>query len=199
MSKPDRNFYSIHGDDTGNIYQGDTLLFAAGDYSKPREIYLGDLIPPNPGEWADPLKLSGVKDLIVNVGIVQGCTEDVLDINHCENVSVYIEKGIIYGRFFATIKGGSRNIRVYVAELHGKGEETEFDIGNWSDQSMERTTNVSLFAQRVHGDHRPIRCRVLHAWVPTLDGGPWKVNKFMKGWFGFAYGLLKKLLRLFRR
>ena len=149
MSKPDINFHSIHGDGTGNIYVGDTKIFAAGDYTHPRQISLGDLIPANPSDFSDTLKLSGVKDLIVHVGIVQGCTEDVLDINHCENVSVYIEKGIIYGRFFATIKGGSRNIRVFVAELQGDGEETEFDIGNWSDQSMERTTNVSLFARRL--------------------------------------------------
>lgn len=190
--KPDKNYISIHGDNTGNIYMGDKQLFAAGDYSKPREVLLDQIIPPD-DTYADALKLSGVVDLTVYADYVVGGREDVVDINRCKNVTVVLSEVIVMGRYLATIKGGSTNIVVHVHDAVGRGTETDFDIGNWSDQSMARTTHVFLWYGK---SSHVMRCRVLHGWVPALDGGPWVVNKSFKGWFGFAYGMLKKVLRM---
>lgn len=193
--KPDKNYISIHGDNTGNIYMGDKLLFAAGDYSKPRSVEIDEIIPPD-GTYADSLKLSGVVDLTVNVGKIVGSREDVVDINHCKNVQVLIGEVYVKGKYLATIKGGSDGIYVQIAEQNSHGSEVDFDLGNWSDQSMERTKNVEIESRQFF-EWSPVTIRVLHAWRPKLlGGGPYRVNTFMKGWFGFAYGLLKKVLRV---
>lgn len=192
MTTPDKNYISIHGDGTGNIYMGDRLLFAAGDYSQPREIHLGDIIPPD-DSYADALKLSGVVDLQVHADAIWGGYEDCIDINHCRRVALYIHRADAPGKYVATIKGGSDGIELDIDVVGYRGDETDFDIGNWSDQSMERTKRVWI---RAGGQGFPLRCRVLHGWVPKLWGGQWVVNKSMKGWFGFAYGLLKKVLRV---
>lgn len=75
-----------------------------------------------------------------------------------------------------TIKGGSHNITLKNVTLYWHGSETDIDIGNWSDQSDELTTNVRLVNVLSHDD-KPVRVRVLWGEVPEVIGGNVVVRK----------------------
>lgn len=190
MSK-DKNYLSLAGDGLGNIYRDGVLLFAA-DVPGMREIRLGDLVPDHPGEYADTLKLSGCVRLRVLVGKVLGGYEDCIDINHCTDIEVEIEEAVPCGDYVATIKGGSKNVSLTVWTQLGHGYETDYDLGNWSDQGHDRTTGVSL---KVYPRGKDVaRCRILHAHEPTLNGlTKWEVSRTWRGIFWWVMDKLKRL------
>lgn len=188
----DRNYLSLAGDGLGNIYRDGVLLFSA-DQPGMREIILGDILPDNPGSYADILKLSGVVRLHVLVGKLAGGSEDCLDINHCHDIEVEVEEAIPGGRYVATIKGGSTDISLIVGKQVGHGSETDYDLGNWSDQGHQRTKGVTLTVQVQ--DHSQARCRVLHAWNPTVNSASqaWRIDGRWRGCFHWVLDKLKRL------
>jgi hypothetical protein len=189
MSKPDKNFLSLAGDGLGNIYRDGVLLFSA-DQPGMREIRLGDIIPDRPGDYSDSLKLSGCTRLRVLVNTIVGGREDCLDINWSHDIEVEIATAMPKGRYVATIKGGSTDISVKVENQIGHGSETDYDLGNWSDQGHSRTTGVSLDVHVVGGS--PAYCRVLHAHNPKVVGF-WKIDGRFRGFFHWVVDKLKRL------
>jgi hypothetical protein len=205
MSKPDKQFYILRGDDKGTIWLKqfvqqesgpayiESVLFSAGDYSKPRvHVIPFDLVPPD-ASFADTLKVSGVVDLEIHARSITGGYEDCIDINHSRGVTLFVDQVIPKGRFIATIKGGSADIDLTVHEQVGHGSETDYDLGNWSDQGHERTKGIKLFVGTQDGS--PATCRVLHAWNPTVNDTfqKWKINGRWRGIFWWFMDKLKRL------
>ena len=178
MSKPDVNLYSIANEQ---------------DFSRTLSELVAD-----PAVHADALKLSNCRVGIVNADRIVGGREDCIDINRGFDLTVAVGKLEPKGRFAVTIKGGADLITIS-AELYGHGKETDIDIGNWSDQSMARTKRVCL-SIRTH-DGSPVRVRVLHGWRPLIlnpTEQTYEIDDSKKGWFGFVFGLWKRIERIFR-
>ena len=120
----------------------------------------------------DALKVSGCHNLTVFAGIVEGGTEDVLDVNHSKDCKIFIEDAHPRGNFVTTQKGESKNITVHIDRQHGHGTEVDHDYGNNSDQGNGKTTDCALIVKDVN--YSPIKVRVLRADAPSLSGGPFK-------------------------
>jgi hypothetical protein len=67
-----------------------------------------------------------------------------------------------------TIKGGSSNIHIS-GLIHSRGSETDVDIGGWSDQTYNKSTNI--FVDVKHIDGKPVRVRIGRATNVTLGAG----------------------------
>lgn len=198
MSTPDKQYVALAGKPTGEIILVDwrqppgfnhRTVRADGDLAL-FTIELRDIIPPE--GYQDALKVSGVVNANISAGEVHGGSEDVVDVNHSENILLRIQRAVPRGRYVATLKGGSRGIVLAIAEQVGHGKETDYDLGNWSDQSAKRTTLVSLSATTA--DKSAARVRVLHAHVPVLAASDrWKTSTWMKGWYQHVMAVAKKL------
>lgn len=147
------------------------MLRQAGDHS-PIEWTVGDIVFTR-GQWDDALKVSGCHNLTVYAGYVQGGTEDVLDVNHSNNCTVFIEEAYPRGKFVSTQKGASKNITVQIDRQHGHGTEVDHDYGNHSDQGNGYTTDCSLNVKMDDGGEATVR--VLRGTMPSLLGGRFKV------------------------
>lgn len=150
--------------------QNHKVLREDGDHT-PIEWSVGD-IKFVEGTQSDALKVSGCHNLKVFAGIVEGGTEDVLDVNHSKDCEIYIEDAYPRGKYVSTQKGASHNITVHIDRQHGHGTETDHDYGNNSDQGNGKTTGCALIAKEVN--YSPIMVRVLRATLPNLAGGPFK-------------------------
>lgn len=119
-------------------------------------------------DYSDILKFSHAKNIVVSNCIICGGKEDCVDMNrNCENI--LIENCTVYpfGSYGFTIKGGAKNITLRNVAFDGHGKVADIDLGNWSDQSMEQTTNVVL--ENVYAiDGSPVKVRVLWAEKPTV-------------------------------
>ena len=197
MSKtPDKNYVSVAGTEHGiqivdyRQPEGFTHRFLTGNELLVKTVELGDIFTPL--GWADALKVSGVKDFIVMAAIVEGGYEDVVDINHCDNVVVQVAEARPRGLYVATIKGGSTGISLSVWNQNGHGSETDYDIGNWSDQSQEPTKNVSLLAHVAGGGSA--RVRAINADKPHMNQlCAWEYNGWLRGWFPWVQRIGKLL------
>lgn len=177
MSTPDKNFFNISGDDTGNVWVNDVLTFTA-DQPGIRELNIGSVQPPlGPnGEilWADALKISGIRRLRIIVDVLDGraCREDAIDINHSEDVFVVIN--ILYpGRTFCgTIKGESKRCSATVRDQIGHAREVDWDYGNHENTRNGYTTGQTLDVKTE--DRSPATARCLQADAPTLKNGPYE-------------------------
>ena len=135
----------------------------------------------NPLNYSDILKLSKATNIVVKDCHIIGGKEDCIDMNrYCENILVEDTTVTSNGNYCFTIKGGTKNVtlRNVVIEKHGKWYD--IDLGNWSDQSNELTTNVVL-DNVTSADGKPVKVRVLWADVPTVIGGNVKVTVIPKG------------------
>lgn len=172
MPAPDKNYLSI-----------------CGEYIGTRK--LGGLTPPD-GSYADTLKITGGSHSgYIFAAHITGGTEDCIDINNrCRDIIIEVPKLRAGGSYVATIKGGSRNITL-CGKIWVPGETTDIDLGNWSDQSNERTTGIRLALTRADG--RPVRVRLINADAPALiGGGPYEIKRLNPIlWWG--YKLLKRL------
>lgn len=193
MSTPDKQFVAIANTQYG--YQlvdyrqpeGFTHRFLTEDEKGPAGIHLGDIYCPD--GYQDALKLSGVSGLFVFAGQVKGGSEDVIDVNHCTVCNITIAEAFPQGKYIATIKGGSRNISLSVISQVGHGKEVDYDLGNWSDQSQEKTTGISLFAQ---GETATVRA--INSDKPNLNSlCSWKYSGWLRGWFPIVQKLLKAI------
>ncbi len=163
MTTPDKNFFNISGDDTGNIWVNDVLTFTA-DQPGIRELDIGSVQPPlGPnGEiiYADALKISGIRRLRVKVDYLDGraCREDAVDINHTEDFE--LEVNVLYpGRTFCgTIKGESKRCSVTVHTQIGHAKEVDWDYGNHENTRNENTITQSLAVQAEDRSRISVRC-----------------------------------------
>lgn len=132
-------------------------------------------IIPGP-EIADTLKFStGLSNFTGYFPEVTSGQEDCIDINNqCEHLTLRVEKLIFQGAMGVTIKGGSRHIIISANDCLGHGKETDVDIGNWSDQSSEPTTDVTLDIRRLDSDCTYVR--VINGQRPVFEvgSGPYK-------------------------
>lgn len=180
---PDRNQISITSDASGNVYVNGKLTIAAGLPRENRVLRFEDLRPAD-GGISDTLKFSWVRNLTVMVNRIVGGVEDCIDVNNrCSDLVIFAEVLEPRGRYVATIKGESENIRIYATRIEGRGKETDFDLGNRSEQAKGRTKDVTISV--TEATHEPVRLRVMHAWEPTVKGSAkFKVNTTLKGWIG---------------
>lgn len=122
-------------------------------------------------EYSDIFKLSHATNVVLRNSKIAGGKEDCIDMNrYCENVlieNVTLHSG---GKYCITIKGGTKNVVLRNIIVDAHGSETDIDLGNWSDQSSDLTTNITLDNVKSR-DGTPVRVRVLWADKPTIIGG----------------------------
>lgn len=119
-------------------------------------------MPADASQYSDILKFSGRQMFsLTNAKVSQG-REDCVDINNkCANITV---QGMFAvdgsGKQVLTIKGESRDI--FISGVIVKpGSKTDVEIGNWSDQSKKKSTNIHVDLRRADG--KPVRVVIGHA------------------------------------
>lgn len=136
-SRPDRNWLS---------FSGDTLMWYLGtDHPEPCARVPVEARPPNPLEWDSAVKVSGNTYPIHTTIAIAQCRENALDINHSADVTV---RGVFghpgeVGEQVITVKGGSHHITLAGA-VESRGTNASIVLGQWSDQSTERSHHLDL-------------------------------------------------------
>ena len=177
MATPDKNFFNISGDDTGNVWVNGILTFTA-DQPGMRELETGSVFPPlgKKGEiiWADALKISGIRRLRVKADIIAGqtCREDAVDINHSEDVELSVNTLLPGQTFCGTIKGESKRCSVTVENQVGHAKEVDWDYGNHENKRNGYTTGQTLSVKTEDRSDAAVRC--LQADAPMLKNGPYR-------------------------
>lgn len=145
----------------------------------------------NPNDFSDILKLSNASNIIVKDCYIFGGKEDCVDMNRgCNNILIENTKVKSNGLYCFTIKGGTKNVTLKDIVIENHGKEVDIDLGNWSDQSNELTTNIVLDNVKcLNGDS--VTVRVLWADTPTVIGGNVKVKVVPK--------VLVKIYRFLRK
>lgn len=116
-------------------------------------------LPENPEDYSDILKFSNRQGFsLTDVQVAHG-DEDCVDINnHCSNITLQGRFGVKgLGSQCFTIKGGSENIFVS-GVIQTPGTSTDVEIGNWSDQSYNKSSNIHIDLRRADG--KPVRVRI---------------------------------------
>tara|TARA_R110002110_G_scaffold74463_6_gene196997 strand:- start:1774 stop:2391 length:618 start_codon:yes stop_codon:yes gene_type:complete len=187
MSKPDKNLYSFTGDEKGNIWLNELILFWGKDWVEgTRRTHTLDLRDVHVGnDIADTVKLSGALDLnVIIVGIIEGGYEDCIDINNeCKRCTVSAPDGCTpRGRYFTTIKGGSEDIMISTW-LMAYGDTTDVALGEHSDQSMKATKRVTLDITVIPGN--TVGYWQFNATDPVrvVGSGPYHCEFRMWPWF----------------
>lgn len=145
----------------------------------------------NPLDYSDIFKLSHATNIVVERCFIKGGKEDCIDMNrYCQNVHVKQCALDSSGLYCMTIKGGSKNIYLESVQIITHGKSYDIDIGNWSDQSAELTTQIVL--DNVYSlDEKPVRVRVLWGDRPIVIGGNVKVIVYPR-WIVKIYRWLRK-------
>jgi hypothetical protein len=194
---PDKCYVSISNTPQGYLLRDhrkpegetDRLLTAGEMLGHP--IYLGEIVCPD--GWQDALKLSNISNVHVCADFIMGGTEDVIDINKCHDVTVSLGDTLPMGRYLATVKGGSSGVIISVNDMCGHGSETDFDFGNWSDQSQEKTVNSVVLVVTAF---KEVFVRAINSDKPQVDAGKGtkvRHNGWLRGWFPYVQLCLKKL------
>ncbi len=163
MPAPDKDFFNISGDDTGNIWVNDVWTFKAEEPGM-RRLNIGSVQPPlGPnGEviYADALKISGIRRLAVYVDELDGraCREDAVDINHSEDVEVHVNRLHPGQTFCGTIKGESKRCWVNILLQVGHAKEVDWDYGNHENTRNGYTTGQILSSRCEDASSIPVRC-----------------------------------------
>jgi len=150
---------------------------------------------PDPGvnsqDYSDIFKLSHATNIVLRNSSIAGGTEDCIDMNRdCNNILIENVRLHSGGSYCMTIKGGTKNVTLKDIVVQAHGKETDIDLGNWSDQSNELTTNITL--ENVQSmDGSPVRVRVLWADPPTVINSNVKVTVVPK-WMVAIYRFLRK-------
>lgn len=195
----DINYLSVGSDNAITLFAGSP---AAHIVNQPLSNFT-TLSPDSPGSYASIAKFSGAKGIkLSDVNFSQG-RENSVDINNGAN---NIELSGHFGRLdinnseafipdqVITIKGGSKNVIVR-GIIHSHGDRCEIQIGNWSDQSYDNSTNITL--DLTSSDGKPVIVQVGHAKNVTLLGDC-KLDK----WGSLklkAYWWLKRIVRAVMR
>ena len=138
-----------------------------------------NIMPPD-DSYNDTLKFSNAKNITVSDCTIHGGSEDCIDMNNLTSIAI-VKNCHLYsgGQYCSTIKGGTTNIRWTDVVIAKHGSTYDVDLGNWSDQSNDRTTGIVL--ENVTSlDGNPVTCRVLWADKPQVIGGNVKVTVIPK-------------------
>ena len=179
----DYNLYNFYDTDSGREFVYDDPM---GDGT------------PTPS-WSDTVKItSGCADFKLTADAIYGGKEDCVDINNrCVGIEV-VANFHPQGKYVATIKGGVRGV-LLKGILNGHGKEVDIDLGNWSDQSSQKTQGVKL--DLVAYDQSPVTVRVLNAEKPVLvpGSGPYRyVFPHPDAWYhGLAVWFFFKFRKVF--
>lgn len=183
MSTPDRNFRSI-SDVTGYTLEVETI--------DPREQGL------DPAGFADLLKLSHAVDVTVRNCTIRGGglqRENAIDMNRNCRAIVITDCAVEAGKQNAiTIKGGCKNTLLRRVIIERAGGNCDLELGNYSDQSFERTTGT-LLDSVVRADGKPVRVRCGQADWPVVTNGKVEILYFQSYVLKF-YVWLKQRTRL---
>jgi polygalacturonase len=180
MSKTDKNYYSIA--DQNDVRLEDVTI-------DPRKDNI------NPSTIDDVLKLSHATNVVINNVTVDAGgkqKENTLDMNReCKNITIS-NCILVSGQQNAiTIKGGCDTVLIEnVVIVPGTGH-CDIELGNWSDQSQKKVTNVIL-KNVTRLDKKPVRLRVGHATNPKIIGGNVK-RKVLASLIIKIYWRLKKI------
>jgi hypothetical protein len=139
-------------------------------------------IPGNTAKiWKDAIKISRVEDAVLNADIIVSDvdSEDCIDITWSRQISFEVYKAAVFGRYLATIKGGSADIALNVFNQYGHGKYYDADLGNWFDYNTDQTRDVSLFFYPVDGSS-PTARHIL-ADAPHVFNEKWSVHR---PWWG---------------
>lgn len=175
----DRQLVAFAGEPNGKITlvdwrqppgQNHRVIREEGDFT-PIEHDVGDIRFPK-GEWSDALKVSGCINLTVLAGVVEGGTEDVLDVMRSRHCAINIEDAYPRGKYVSTQKGESLDITLTIQRQHGHGTEVDHDYGNRADNENGQTTDCKLSVKAVLDGTALVR--ILRATAPGLDGGPFR-------------------------
>lgn len=135
------------------------------------------LCPPSAEGYTDALKFSHAERCLVERCDITGGSEDCIDMNRmCRDITISDSILRVNGHQAITIKGGSAGIHLKDLLIHGEGKYAEIELGNWSDQSMAKTTGV-LIENCSRSDGRPVRVVVGRADNPTIIGGNCVINR----------------------
>ena len=154
---------------------------------------MNDTHPAPDMTHSDTIKVSGCSYLrVIVTGRLRGGVEDCLDVNNkSEHIEIHADEWESGGLFVATLKGGSKFIRL-TGCIVKHGSEMDIDLGNWSDQSMERTRYVMLRLECLDA----VRYRVLHAWEPVLENAAIQKYKGCLTWKGVFHAVMAILKTL---
>jgi hypothetical protein len=139
-SKADKNYLS---------WSGDTLQWFLGtDHPKDCPKVPDELLPVCPEDWDSAAKISNNKwPILVKHIVMAQCRENVIDINNkAKNIifhGVFGREGEV-GDQVVTIKGGSGRITLS-GVIKSKGRNADLVIGNWSDQSTDKSYDIDLY------------------------------------------------------
>lgn len=199
-SRADRNILS---------WSGDTLQWFLGtDSSQPCARTPDEVLPPEGttvADWDSALKVSGNTYGVHVEGIAAApCRENVLDINHSEDVTflrAQLGREGEIGDQVITIKGGSNHVEIG-GTIHSCGRHGDAILGMWSDQSTDPVHHLDLVGLK-RADGKPVTVVFVRADRRTIAlPANVKVLK-LKGATYTAYWWLKRAyvaaLSLFRR
>ncbi len=172
MSKPDKNLESYASAEGVRVI-GPRLIDGQG--------------------YADALKFSNCCDVFVEDLNIIGGYEDCIDINRGSHIAITDVMLHVKGKYAVTIKGGAEVVSLNNVAIYGRGSEVDIDIGNWSDQSGERTRGIAInHVWRSYG--QPVVVRVFHGDIPLVNGGNVRILDRRKvSWFyrlGKRWGIL---------
>ena len=131
------------------------------------------LSPEESAKYNDLLKFSKTTNCKVGKISVTGGQqiENAIDMNNeCANISlgdVYLEEG---RENALTIKGGCDNIYIGNLVIKPGIGHCDIELGNWSDQSKKKTTNV-VIGRVARTDGKPVRVRYGWADKPVIHDG----------------------------
>lgn len=166
MSKPDHNFRSI-SDVNGYTLELETI--------DPREQGL------DPAMFDDLLKLSNAEDVRVFHCIVRGGglqRENAIDLNrNCRNVMISDVRVQAGKQNAITAKGGCKNLLLRRVLIEGAAGNCDIELGNYADQSFERTTGTMIDSVR-REDGKPVRIRCGDADWPVIVNSNVKILYF---------------------
>lgn len=120
--------------------------------------------------WSDTVKItSGCRNFKYTAREIYGGKEDCVDVNNkARIISLFVTNWHPQGKYLATIKGGAYSVALH-GDVQSHGTEVDVDIGNWSDQSNEPTTDTILGLYSQTG--KPIKVRVLNGTAPYMING----------------------------
>jgi hypothetical protein len=139
--------------------------------------------------YDDALKFSNCSGVLIEGIEILGGREDCIDINRGGLIAMRNVTLNPKGKYGVTIKGGAEVVTMKSVVFCSHGSEVDIDLGNWSDQSGERTRGVTL-ENVFSSDGRPVVVRVLHADRPLVRGG--NVRVIDRRWLAWLYRTLKR-------
>lgn len=152
-------------------WTGDSLMWFLGtDHPEPCNRVPDVVYPNDPTQWDSALKVSGNTYSVHVVGISAAqCRENVLDINHSQDVTFLrasLGRAGEVGDQVITIKGGSSEITID-GTIHSRGRDADVELGMWSDQSTDPVHRLDLTGLK-RADGKPVTVIYVRADRSTI-------------------------------